>query len=368
MRRKINSELKGKSEAEQVRVIEGYIQDWPPNVRGEYVEIRRHLVRRLEKRRTSSRVRASTGAPSDDPFVVAKSGHLTAALVGLPNAGKSYVFHRLGGDGATIAGYPFSTAVPAVHLAAIDNLSIQVVDLPPIVEDTVSSLPYGTKLRRMLALADVLCIVLDGSGDVEYQDLVLSDELGSMGVESQDVASLVLVNRAAETPSIRLRPESSPSPAPEGTLAGTRVSLRYRARFRRPARAYSQGGRVCRRDCQAAGPVAGRGGQAVGGARSGRRGPGGRRPQGPGAAADRRPRVGRVCQPAEPDSVHRVPAVGRRRGGAARPLAWSESRAFDLSARRTSLRFSRHVRRACARALLARIPPETPGLSLHLIP
>ena len=217
MRRKIRSELKGKSEAEQIRIIEGYIQDWPPNVRGEYVEIRRHLVRRLEKLRTSSRVRASTGAPADDPFVVAKSGHLTATLVGLPNVGKSYVFHRLGGDGATIADYPFSTAIPAVHLAALDNLTIQVVDLPPLVEDTVSSLPYGAKLSRMLALADVLCIVLDASGDVEYQEMALSEELGSMGIESEDAASLVLVNRAEET---------SPPPPAGATLAGTRVSLR----------------------------------------------------------------------------------------------------------------------------------------------
>ena len=225
MRRKINSELRGKSEAEQIRIIEGYVQDWPPNVRGEYVEIRRHLVRRLEKLRTSSRVKASTGAPSNDPFVVAKSGHLTATLVGMPNAGKSYVFHRLGGDGATIAGYPFSTAIPAVHLAALDNLTIQVVDLPPVVEDSVSSLPYGAKLRRMLALADVLCIVLDASGDIEYQEMVLSEELGSMGVEPDDVASLVLVNRAADAPSFRRRPESSPPPVPGGILAGTRVPL-----------------------------------------------------------------------------------------------------------------------------------------------
>ena len=231
MRRKINSELRGKSEAEQIRIIEGYVQDWPPNVRGEYVEIRRHLVRRLEKLRTSSRVKASTGAPSNDPFVVAKSGHLTAALVGMPNAGKSYVFHRLGGDGATIAGYPFSTAIPAVHLAALDNLTIQVVDLPPVVEDSVSSLPYGAKLRRMLALADVLCIVLDASGDIEYQEMVLSEELGSMGVEPDDVASLVLVNRAADAPSFRRRPESSPPSTPEGLLAGTQVSLRSERDF-----------------------------------------------------------------------------------------------------------------------------------------
>ena len=134
MRRKINSELKGKSEAEQARVIEGYIQDWPPNVRGEYVEIRRHLVRRLEKLRTSSRVRASTGAPSDDPFVVAKSGHLTAALVGLPNAGKSYVFHRLGGDGATIAGSEHWPPTPGYTRTAISQM-----------RSTVSGAKVGTR-------------------------------------------------------------------------------------------------------------------------------------------------------------------------------------------------------------------------------
>ena len=230
MRLKINSDLKGKSEAEQIRIIEGYVEDWPPNVRGEYVEIRRHLVRRLEKLRTSSRVRASTGAPSDDPFVIAKSGHLTVALVGLPNVGKSYVFHHLGGDGATMADYPFSTAIPGVHLAALDNLTIQVVDLPPLVEDTVSSLPYGAKLSRMLALADVLCVVLDASGDVEYQELVLSEEIVSMGIESEDAASLVLVNRATETPSLRRRPEPGPS-APGGILAGPRVSLSSESDF-----------------------------------------------------------------------------------------------------------------------------------------
>ena len=85
------------------------------------------------------------------------------------------------GDGATIADYPFSTAIPAVHLAALDNLTIQIVDLPPVVEDTVSNLPYGAKLPRMLALADVLCIVLDASGDVEYQEIVLSGGAGLHG-------------------------------------------------------------------------------------------------------------------------------------------------------------------------------------------
>ena len=215
MRRKINGELKGKPEAEQVRIIERYVQGWPPNLRGEYVEIRRHLVRRLERMRTISRVRAATGAPPEDPFVVAKAGHLTALLVGLPNAGKSYLFHRLGGDGASIADYPFSTTIPAVHLAPLDNLRIQIVDLPPIDEGAVEGLPYGEKLRRMLGLADVLCVVLDASGDVELQELVLSEELSSLGVELQAESVLVLGNRASET-------ADPDAPVPDTVLAGTR--------------------------------------------------------------------------------------------------------------------------------------------------
>ena len=221
MRRKIAAELKGKSEGEQIRIIEGYVRDWPPNVRGEYVEMRRHLARRLDKLRTSSSVTASSGAPPDDPFAIAKTGHLTAVLVGLPNVGKSYVFHRLGGPASAIADYPFSTTIPAVHVAPLDNLRVQVVDLPPLAEGAVESLPYGEKLRPILGLADVVCVVLDASGEVESQELVLSDELDSLGVRPQ-TASILLDNRASA------QDDSDDAP---GVLTGTRVRLRSERDF-----------------------------------------------------------------------------------------------------------------------------------------
>ena len=103
MRRKITASLKGESAAEQIRIIDGFLRDWPPNVRGEYVEIRRQLLRRLEKLQTVQREKASSQEGSDDPFVILKWGHLTAHFLGLPNTGKSSLFNRLGGDGATIA-------------------------------------------------------------------------------------------------------------------------------------------------------------------------------------------------------------------------------------------------------------------------
>ncbi len=196
MRRKIESSLKGKPEAEQIRIIEDYIADWPPNLRGEYVRMRRHLMTRLERLKTSRSVTATNRPSSDDPFVFSKSGHVTACLVGLPNVGKTFLFERLGGSGSSIADYPYSTAVPALHQASLDNLSVQVVDLPPIAEDGLESLPYGQKLRRVLDLADVLCIVLDGTDDLEIQEFVVAEELELSGPQSDQ--GLALVNRATE--------------------------------------------------------------------------------------------------------------------------------------------------------------------------
>jgi ribosome-interacting GTPase 1 len=224
MRRKIAADLKGKSEAEQIRIIEDFIQDWPTNIRGEYVDIRRHLVRRLDKLQTVRRVISASGATPDDPFVVAKAGNLTAMLVGLPNAGKSYVFNRLGGDGATVAEYPFSTTTPSTHLASLDNLTLQVVDLPPITDGTVEAVSYGGKLPALLAIADVVCVVVDLSGDVASQEETVAKELDALGVDPGASSVLVLGNRASDD----VGPEIVAGPF---ALASRRFSLRSDADY-----------------------------------------------------------------------------------------------------------------------------------------
>ena len=192
MRRKINASLRGKSEAERILIIDGLVRDCPPNVRSEYAEMRRHLLRRLEKLQTAQQVKASSARSSADPFVIPKTGHLTAVLVGLPNTGKSLLFQRLGGDGANVADYPFSTATPAVHLAVLDNLRLQLVDLPPITQRTVETLPYGSKLSALVKSAHVICVVLDLSDDVEHQEQTITEELGSFGIDNEARPLLVL--------------------------------------------------------------------------------------------------------------------------------------------------------------------------------
>ena len=226
MRRKINSSLQGKSEGQQIRIIDGFLREWPPNVRGQYTDMRRYLLRRLEKLQTVQRVKASSPGSSDDPFVIPKWGHLTALLLGLPNTGKSSLFHRLGGDGATIADYPFSTTSPAVHHTALDNLRLQLVDLPPLAERTVETLPYGSKLGTLLRSAYILCAVVDLSQDVMHQERTIVEELDSFSIDRRAAHLLVLGTKAsADDPPN----ESAASPH---MLTSTRLMLRSKDDYR----------------------------------------------------------------------------------------------------------------------------------------
>jgi ribosome-interacting GTPase 1 len=210
-------------------------------VRGEYVEIRRQLLRRLEKLQTVQRVKASSPGGSDDPFVIPKWVHLTMPLLGLPNTGKSSLFHRLAGDDVTVADYPFSTTSPTGHHTALDNLRLQVVDLPPLVERTVETLPYGDKLGTLIRNADVLCVVVDLSQDVEHQERTITEMQDSFGVDREAVHFLVLgakapaeglPGEAAATPhlpaSARLVPRS------EDILPEAAKLMRYQAVFTKP--------------------------------------------------------------------------------------------------------------------------------------
>ena len=184
MRAKIKSALQGKSESDQSRIITEFLDDWPSrNLRGEYVEIRRQLQRRLQRLEQSREVRAASVRTVDDPFVIAKQGHLTVALIGLPNAGKSLLYQRLGGKGATVADYPFATTSPVASLVALDNLRVQLIDLPPIVEGTLEAVPYGKKMSNLLGSADVVCVVLELSDDVDRQKARVHEELRSLGID-----------------------------------------------------------------------------------------------------------------------------------------------------------------------------------------
>jgi len=74
----------------------------------------------------------ATGARSGPPSVIRPEGAAQIALIGPPNSGKSALHARLTGSHSQVGDYPFTTQHPVPGMLAHQDITIQLVDLPPI--------------------------------------------------------------------------------------------------------------------------------------------------------------------------------------------------------------------------------------------
>jgi len=128
------------------------------------------LRKRLSQHKEESRRRPSTSRKAD-PFVVKKEGASQVVLVGLPNCGKSQILASLTNALPMIADYPFTTRIPLPGMMKFENIQIQLVDTPPLMDEHAES-----GLFNLIRNADALAIVLDLTEDCGTQiDLILEE-------------------------------------------------------------------------------------------------------------------------------------------------------------------------------------------------
>jgi hypothetical protein len=93
------------------------------------------LRQEAQKRKGSARAR---------PFYhVEREGAGQIVLVGAPNAGKSALLGALTNAEPEVASYPFTTRAPMTGMAPFEDIQIQLVDLPPISEESAEGWLYG---------------------------------------------------------------------------------------------------------------------------------------------------------------------------------------------------------------------------------
>ena len=127
------------------------------------------LMEELEKPRYTS-----SGRP--EPFAIRKEGAGQAVLIGLPNVGKSQLLATMTGAAAKVGAYPFTTQLPLPGTLQYQNIRIQLVDAPAIVDRDMQ-----TRLFSLLRNTDLLLVVVDLSVDAVEQMQETLAELDNWG-------------------------------------------------------------------------------------------------------------------------------------------------------------------------------------------
>lgn len=143
--------------AEKVAALQQMLAATPKHKGTDHLraDLRARVAKGLEELENPKR-----GAGQPQPFVVRKEGAGQAALIGMPNSGKSQLLATLTGAGAKVAAYPFTTRIPLPGMLRYENIKIQLVDTPAINDRDIQG-----QLFSLLRNTDLLLIVLDLSGD-----------------------------------------------------------------------------------------------------------------------------------------------------------------------------------------------------------
>jgi len=135
-----------------------------------------------------------------------------AALVGLPNAGKSSLLSRISNAKPKVADYPFTTLEPVLGTVdAPDGRQLTVADVPGLIEGASEGVGLGHEFLAHLERAQLLVHVIDAAaGDPAEQFLTIDHELAEYGAGLETRPQVVVLNKVdllRSPPSLRLDDE-----------------------------------------------------------------------------------------------------------------------------------------------------------------
>jgi GTP-binding protein len=149
---------------------------------------------------------AETGLPGEEAELELRLKLVAdAALVGLPNAGKSSLLRRISNAKPKVADYPFTTLQPVLGTVdAPDGRQLTVADVPGLIEGASRGAGLGHEFLAHLERARVLVHVIDAAaGDPADQFRQIDRELAEYGAGLDERRQAVVLNKTdllVETP------------------------------------------------------------------------------------------------------------------------------------------------------------------------
>jgi GTPase len=141
---------------------------------------------------------AETGLPGEEVDLELRLKLLAdAALVGLPNAGKSSLLARISNARPKVAAYPFTTLEPALGTVdAPDGRQLVVADVPGLIEGAADGAGLGHEFLAHLERARMLVHVIDAAaGDVDAHYETIRGELTQYGAGLDRLPEVVVLNK-----------------------------------------------------------------------------------------------------------------------------------------------------------------------------
>jgi GTP-binding protein len=141
---------------------------------------------------------AETGLPGDEATIELRLKLLAdAALVGLPNAGKSSLLRRLSNARPKVADYPFTTIEPVLGTVdSPDGRQMTVADVPGLIEGASEGLGLGHEFLAHLERARLLLHVIDAAdGDAAERFRTIDHELQEYGAGLEERPQVLVLNK-----------------------------------------------------------------------------------------------------------------------------------------------------------------------------
>jgi GTPase len=141
---------------------------------------------------------AETGTPGEEAdYELRLKLMADAALVGLPNAGKSSLLRRISNAKPKVADYPFTTIEPVLGTVdAPDGRQLVVADVPGLIEGASEGVGLGHEFLAHLERARILVHVIDAAaGDPVEQFRTIDAELSAYGAGLETRPQLIALNK-----------------------------------------------------------------------------------------------------------------------------------------------------------------------------
>jgi GTP-binding protein len=141
---------------------------------------------------------AETGLPGDELTLELRLKLMAdAALVGLPNAGKSSLLRRISNAKPKVADYPFTTLAPVLGtVEGSDGRQLTVADVPGLIEGASEGVGLGHEFLAHLERARLLLHVIDAAtGEPDERFRTIDRELERYGAGLAGRPQAVVLNK-----------------------------------------------------------------------------------------------------------------------------------------------------------------------------